>query len=121
MSRGIVGPFETWKAGIDHPCMSGDIASTAGLTVHEPDDRVVHFAKWRPFDQDAVSRSAVSAPAREDDGAAREVAADAIATPLRTPRTSAQPTQKTAAASVFQSTTVRSRIVVFMPLKRDRQ
>ena len=71
MSRGIVGRFETWKAGIDHPCMSGDIASTAGLTVHEPDDGVVHFARWRPFDQDAVSRSAVPAPAREDDGAGR--------------------------------------------------
>jgi len=35
---------------------------------YEPDDGVVHFAKWRPFDQDAVSRSAVPPPAREDDG-----------------------------------------------------
>ena len=67
MSRGIVGTFETWKPGIDHPCMSGDITSTAGLTVHEPDDGVVHFARWRPFDQNAVSRSAVPAPAREED------------------------------------------------------
>ena len=38
MSRGIVGPFETWKAGIPYPCMTGDIAKTAELTVHEPDD-----------------------------------------------------------------------------------
>jgi hypothetical protein len=58
MSRGIVGAFETWKVGIPYPCMTGDIASTAELTVHEPDDGVVHFSKWRPFDQHAVSRSA---------------------------------------------------------------
>jgi hypothetical protein len=71
MSRGIVGAFETWKVGIGYPCMTGDIASTAGLTVHEPDDGVVYFAKWRPFDQNAVSRSAVLAPAHEDDGPGR--------------------------------------------------
>jgi hypothetical protein len=71
MSRGIAGPFETWKVGIDHPCMSGDITSTAPLTVHEPDDGVVHFARWRPFVQNALSRSAVLAPAREDDGVGR--------------------------------------------------
>jgi hypothetical protein len=76
MSRGIVGTFETWKAGIAYPCMTGDIANTAELTVHEPDDGVVHFARWRPFDQDAVSRSAVPAPAREEDAAGRDVAAD---------------------------------------------
>jgi hypothetical protein len=66
MSRGITGAFETWKEGILYRCMTGDIASTAGLTVHEPDDGVVHFARWRPFDHNAVSRSAVLAPARED-------------------------------------------------------
>src|SRR5947208_17100053 len=76
MSRGIVGAFETWKVGLPYPCMTGDIASTTGLTVHEPDDGVVHFAKWRPFDQNAVSRSAVPAPARENDGVVKEVAAD---------------------------------------------
>jgi hypothetical protein len=69
MSRGIVAAFETWKAGIPYPCMTGDIASTAELTVHEPDDGIVHFARWRPFNQDAISRSAVSAPASEEDGA----------------------------------------------------
>src|SRR5262245_14757937 len=78
MSRGIVGTFETWKADISHPCMRGDIISTAELTVHEPDDGLVHFARWRPFRQDAVSRSAVPPPAREDDGAGRRVAADSI-------------------------------------------
>jgi hypothetical protein len=36
MSHGV-GAFETWKVGIPYPCMTGDIASTAGLTVHEPD------------------------------------------------------------------------------------
>jgi hypothetical protein len=66
MSRGIVGSFETWKIGIGYPCMTGDIASTAGLTVHAPDDGVVHFAHWRPFDQNAVSRSADPSPAREN-------------------------------------------------------
>ena len=71
MSRGIVGPFETWKQGIPHPCLRGDIEKVAGLTVNEPDDGVVHFARWRPLDQNAVSRSAVPAPAREDDGAGR--------------------------------------------------
>src|SRR5690349_13953733 len=71
MSRGIIGNFETWKAGIPYPCMTGDIANTAGLTVHEPDDGVVHFARWRPFDQNARSGSAVQAPAGEDDVAGR--------------------------------------------------
>jgi hypothetical protein len=67
MSRGITGPFETWKEAVRYPCMREDIASTAELTVHEPDDGVVHFAKWRPFAQNAVSRSAVLAPALEKD------------------------------------------------------
>jgi hypothetical protein len=79
MSRGIVGDFETWKAGIPYPCMTGDIVATAHLTVHEPDDGLAHFAKWRPFDPNAVSRSAVPAPAREEDESRREVAVDTIA------------------------------------------
>jgi hypothetical protein len=54
-----------------YPCMMGDIASTAGLTVHKPDDGLVHFARWRPFDLDDLSRSAVPSPARENDGACR--------------------------------------------------
>src|SRR5689334_3157200 len=69
MSRGIVGAFETWKVGIPYACMKGDIASTAKLTVHEPDDGIVSFARWRPLDQNAVSRSAVPAPASEQDTA----------------------------------------------------
>jgi hypothetical protein len=39
----------------------------------------VHFARWRPFDQNAVSRSAVLAPAREGEVAGRVVAPDTIA------------------------------------------
>src|SRR5262245_30403365 len=66
MSRGIVGTFETWKPGVPDPCMRGDIARTAELTVHERDDGVVHFARWRPFNQNAVSRPAVLAPASEE-------------------------------------------------------
>jgi hypothetical protein len=59
--------------------MTGDIANTAELTVREPDGGVVHFGRWRPLDQNAVSRSAVLAPAREGDGVGRVVAADPIA------------------------------------------
>jgi hypothetical protein len=70
-NRGIVGSYETRKPGIDYPCMIGDIEKTAGLTVYEPDDGLVQFAKWRPLDQNAPSRSAVSAPAREDQVAGR--------------------------------------------------
>src|SRR5262245_12247358 len=55
MSRGITGSFETLKEGILYPCTTGDTASTAKLTVHEPDDGVEHFTRWRPFDQNAVS------------------------------------------------------------------
>jgi hypothetical protein len=68
MARGIVGLSETWKPGIDYPCMTGDIEKLAGLTVCEPHDGVVHFARWRPLDQNAVSRSAILVPAREEDG-----------------------------------------------------
>ena len=53
MARGITGPSETWKPSFNHPCMSGDIEKVAGLTVYDPDDSVVHFASWRPFNQDA--------------------------------------------------------------------
>jgi hypothetical protein len=81
MSRGIVDGFETWKADIPYPCMRGDVASTAELTVHEPDDGLAHFARWRPFRQHAVSRSAVPPPAREKDRAGREVAVDPNASP----------------------------------------
>jgi hypothetical protein len=45
--------------------MSGDVERTARLAVY-PDEGVVHFASWRPLDQNAVSRSAVLA--RESDG-----------------------------------------------------
>ena len=79
MSRGIVGPFETRKPGISYLCLRGGIEKTAGLTVYEPDEGVVHFARWTPCGQNVVSRSAVQPPAREDDLAGRVVAADTIA------------------------------------------
>ena len=70
MARGITGQFETRKPGIDYACMTGDIEKTAGLTIREPDSvddgRPVHFAKWKPFDLDAVSHRAGLAPASED-------------------------------------------------------
>jgi hypothetical protein len=71
MSRGIIGSFEIRKPGLDYPCMTGDIEKVADLTVYEPDDGTVHFGRWRPFDQNTPSRSAVPAPAREDVGAGR--------------------------------------------------
>jgi hypothetical protein len=52
--------------------MTGDIPSTAGLTVHEPDDGVAHCARWRPFDQNALSRSPILAPARDRPGPGME-------------------------------------------------
>jgi hypothetical protein len=79
MSRGIIGSFETRKPGLDYPCMIGDIENTAGLTVYEPNDGTVHFVRWRPFDQNAASRSAVLPSAREDDAAGTPLAADTIA------------------------------------------
>jgi hypothetical protein len=42
--------------GLD--CLAGIAAFTSGLS----------FARWRPLDQDALSRPAVLAPAREDEG-----------------------------------------------------
>jgi hypothetical protein len=44
-------------------------------SVYESDDGVVHFAGWIPFAQNADSRSAVLAPAREDNVAGRGVVA----------------------------------------------
>jgi hypothetical protein len=72
---GSSGASKPWKAGIDHPCMAADIEKTAGLTVHEPDDNVVHFARWRPFDQNAACRSAFSGPAYVTMGTADTIAA----------------------------------------------
>src|SRR5262245_51774487 len=66
MSRGITGQFETWKVD---PCITGDITSMAELTVHEPADGLVQFARWRPFAQNAFSRSPIlSANARGEWG-----------------------------------------------------
>jgi hypothetical protein len=83
MARGITGPFETRKLGIDYACMTGDIEKTAGLTIREPDSvddaRPVHFTKWKPFDLDAVSHRADLAPASEDTDPGMGAAADANA------------------------------------------
>jgi hypothetical protein len=84
MSRGIVGAFETWKAGIPYPSMVGDIEKTAGLTVSEPDipgrDCKPRFKSWKAYSssQDALSLHSVDAPTREEDEAGRGVAADTI-------------------------------------------
>ena len=81
MSRGISGPFETWKAGVLHACMRGDIERTAGLTVDEGSAKSPRFRRWEPHphSQNAVSRARGDAPGREENGAGREVADDTIA------------------------------------------
>jgi hypothetical protein len=73
MSRGITGPFETWKEGVPHACMQGDIESTAGLTAEEASTKSPRFRSWEPHprSQNAFSRARGSAPAREDDGVGR--------------------------------------------------
>jgi hypothetical protein len=72
MSRGITGPFETWREGVPYACMGGDIATTAGLTVKEPDNGVVAFARWNAF-----PLSPVQPRTHEDDGTGRREPADA--------------------------------------------
>ena len=81
MARGITGPFETRKPDVPYPCMTGDIEKAAGLTISEPDNGVVHFIKWNPFDKDALSRSTIIAPASEDGSAGRGKPAEAFACP----------------------------------------
>jgi hypothetical protein len=72
MSRGITGPFETWKEGVIFACMKGEIERTAGLTVSEPDilgrDCQPRFVRWRPYpaSQNALLLHSVDAPAREE-------------------------------------------------------
>lgn len=69
MSRGIIGPFETWKPGVPYACLRGDIERAAGLAVEERNTKSVRFAKWEPYphSQNAVSPAGGSAPAREED------------------------------------------------------
>jgi hypothetical protein len=52
-----------------------EVCRSGGLTVYEPDDGAVLSEDGDP----SPFRSAVPAPAREDDGAGRRVAADTIA------------------------------------------
>jgi hypothetical protein len=54
MSRGITGPYETWKACVPYACMRGDIETTAGLTVKEPDKGAITFARWNAFPSSPV-------------------------------------------------------------------
>jgi hypothetical protein len=79
MSRGITGPFESWRAAIPYACLWGDIERTAGITVEEGSTK--SFRRWEPHphSQNGISRASGSAPAREDDGNGRRVAADTIA------------------------------------------
>jgi hypothetical protein len=54
MSRGITGSYETWKACVPYACMRGDIETTAGLTVKEPDKGAITFARWNAFPSSPV-------------------------------------------------------------------
>jgi hypothetical protein len=73
MSRGITGPFETWKEAIPYACVHGDIERTAGLTVEEGSTKSPRFKRWQPHphSQNAIPLARGSAPAREDGGAGR--------------------------------------------------
>ena len=82
MSRGITGPFETWKPSVPYACMRDDVERTAELTVEEGKAKSPRFRRWEPYShaQDAISRARGSASAREDDAAGRVVVApDTIA------------------------------------------
>jgi glycosyl hydrolase family 25 len=48
MARGITGPFETRKSGIDYACMRGDIETIAGLTLEESSTKTPRFKRWQP-------------------------------------------------------------------------
>jgi hypothetical protein len=53
--RGIVDRFETWKQVSRTPCLRGDLAATARLTIYEPDDqkdpRPIHIRTRKPLDR----------------------------------------------------------------------
>src|SRR5262245_56958426 len=73
MARGVTGPFETCKPGIDYPCMRGDIEATAGFTIKEPDKqnldcrpRFVTARQWgAPSDENAPPLHRTRAPASD--------------------------------------------------------
>jgi hypothetical protein len=64
-------PVRDTEAGHRPPMSDWGHREGSRFDVYEPDDSVVHFARWRPFAQNAVSRSAVPAPAREADRVGR--------------------------------------------------
>ena len=72
MSRGITGPFETWKPSVPYACMRDDVERTAELTVEEGKAKSPGLGGRRePYShaQDAIFRARGSASAREDDAA----------------------------------------------------
>jgi hypothetical protein len=81
MARGITGQFETWREGVPHACMRGDIEAMAGLTLEESSTKTPRFKRWQPHphSQDAISPASGSAPARESDLGGRMIASDKVA------------------------------------------
>ena len=84
MARGIIGSFETWRAGIPYACLRGDIEKTAGLAIEEGNTTSVRFKRWlttHPGSRDGVSSGSGRAPAREGDEPGRGVPLTAVALP----------------------------------------
>jgi hypothetical protein len=54
LSRGITGPFETWRKGRPYASIRGNVEKVAGLTVKEPDRGAIAFARWNAFPSSPV-------------------------------------------------------------------
>jgi hypothetical protein len=80
MSRGVTGPFETWREGIPYACMRGDIERAAELT-EESSAKSPRFKRWEPYphSQNAISQASGSASAREAGVTGRVIADKMIA------------------------------------------
>src|SRR5262245_65893386 len=83
MARGIIGSFETWRAGIPYACLRGDTERTAGLAIEEGNTTSVRFKPWltHPGSRDGVSSGSGRAPARKSDEVGRGIALTAVALP----------------------------------------
>ena len=49
MRRGIFGPAEMWDEIRPYPRMVGTVEGAAKLTLRDPDNGRVGFAKWKPW------------------------------------------------------------------------
>src|SRR5262249_26125061 len=72
MARGITGPFETWKPGIDYPLMRGDIQAPGALSIKKDADPkgATHptFRMWEPYNAPSARRSSLALRPRQKVG-----------------------------------------------------